>query len=82
MGEFAVVLTLVGASVAIVAVLLGVCRLLGGWSYIRSWVTGSTEETAGLTKSEHFNINGYQVSSTFTCPYECTQWKDNRRVNL
>ncbi|XP_076370372.1 synaptotagmin-12-like isoform X2 [Tachypleus tridentatus] len=59
MEDLAIAATLIGISVAVVAFLYGICRLLGGWTWLRTWLTGNKEETAHLTNNEDFNVKGY-----------------------
>ncbi|XP_022241853.1 synaptotagmin-12-like isoform X1 [Limulus polyphemus] len=59
MKDLAVAVTLIGISIIVCAIIYGLCRLLGGWTWLRSWLTGSKEEIAHLTKNEDFNMKGY-----------------------
>ncbi|XP_013782740.1 synaptotagmin-12-like isoform X4 [Limulus polyphemus] len=59
MKDLAIAAMLIGISVAVVAILYGLCRLLGGWTWLRTWLTGSKEETVHLTNNEDFNLRGY-----------------------
>ncbi|XP_013787140.1 synaptotagmin-12-like isoform X1 [Limulus polyphemus] len=59
MTDLDVAITLTGISIIIAAILYGLCRLLGGWTWLRTWLTGTKEETAHLTKSEDFGMKGY-----------------------
>ncbi|KAG8201248.1 hypothetical protein JTE90_019886 [Oedothorax gibbosus] len=56
MDEWAVALILIGVSVVVAAALVGMCRLLGGWTYLFAFVTGDKEERTQLASHEE---NGY-----------------------
>ncbi|XP_067137321.1 synaptotagmin-12-like isoform X1 [Centruroides vittatus] len=63
MSDWAVALALISISILVTAILLGLCRLLGGWTWLRAWFTGNREETASLTKGGQYSANGYMMNS-------------------
>ncbi|GFR23778.1 uncharacterized protein TNCT_324391 [Trichonephila clavata] len=59
MDEWAVALILIGVSVLVAAGLVGMCRMLGGWTYLFAFVTGNKEERTQLASHEELGSNGY-----------------------
>lgn len=63
MSDWVVAIALISISILVTAILLGLCRLLGGWTWLRAWFTGNREETASLTKGGQYSANGYMMNS-------------------
>lgn len=61
MDEWAVALILIGVSVLVTAGLIGMCRMLGGWTFLFAFITGNKEERTQLATHEEFGSNGYIV---------------------
>ncbi|XP_042898100.1 synaptotagmin-12 [Parasteatoda tepidariorum] len=59
MDEWAVALILIGVSVLVTAGLIGMCRMLGGWTFLFAFITGNKEERTQLATHEEFGSNGY-----------------------
>ncbi|GIX94523.1 uncharacterized protein CDAR_55081 [Caerostris darwini] len=59
MDDWAVALILIGVSVLVTAGLIGMCRMLGGWTYLFAFVTGNKEERTQLASHEELGSNGY-----------------------
>lgn len=65
MDEWAVALILIGISVMVTAGLIGMCRMMGGWTYLYALATGDKEERTQLANHEELGSNGYIVSYFF-----------------
>ncbi|GBL84811.1 hypothetical protein AVEN_93844-1 [Araneus ventricosus] len=63
MDDWAVALILIGVSVLVAAGLVGMCRMLGGWTYLFAFVTGNKEERTQLASHEELGSNGYIIRS-------------------
>ncbi|CAL1275884.1 unnamed protein product [Larinioides sclopetarius] len=59
MDDWAVALILIGVSLLVTAGLVGMCRMLGGWTYLFAFVTGNKEERTQLASHEELGSNGY-----------------------
>ncbi|XP_022238779.1 synaptotagmin-6-like [Limulus polyphemus] len=59
MKDLAVAAILICISAAVIAIFYGLCRILGGWTWLNTWMTGSKEETAHLTNCDDHYMKGY-----------------------
>ncbi|XP_076357195.1 synaptotagmin-12-like [Tachypleus tridentatus] len=59
MKDLAVAAILISISAAVITILYGLCRILGGWTWLKTWMTGSKEETSYLTSCDDSNLKGY-----------------------
>lgn len=74
MDEWAVALILIGVSVMVTAGLIGMCRMLGGWTYLYALATGNKEERTQLASHEELGNNGYIVSYNFRLKFYEDVW--------
>ncbi|XP_054723468.1 uncharacterized protein LOC129233473, partial [Uloborus diversus] len=68
MDDWAVALILIGMSVLVAAGLVGLCRMLGGWTYLFALATGNKEERTMLATHEELGSNGYLAYPPPTYP--------------
>lgn len=66
MQDWAVAVILLAVSIVVTALLIALCRHLGGRPWIVAWLTGDKEEKAQLAKSDQNSLNGYVVNSGCT----------------